>query len=129
MAVLSFLEYEALRDRALRWGREIANDIKQHITHEIGVAMSALQDALAQLGTDVGNEIAQLAATTQTIADKTQAVADAVAALNASEEEKAQLQAAVADLQAQVDSATTTAQSLSSQLQADDAPPAEPPVA
>ena len=116
MGDLSFLEYEALRDRALRWGREIATDIKQHITAEREQLMSDIQSSLDALGVAIQTELQQ--------------VRDAVNAAQEAIGDKAAVEAALADAQSALDAADSRVQGFTGDLASDDAPvepePTEP---
>jgi F0F1-type ATP synthase membrane subunit b/b' len=121
MRALSFVEYEALRDRALRWGREIATDIKQHITTEVNRMAGELRAEIVELRTNVSNQIEQVSS------GLVKTVENLTTALNDKTLEADELRAQLEPLVAEISQGVADLDAFNTELKADDPAP-EPPV-
>jgi phage host-nuclease inhibitor protein Gam len=121
MRALSFVEYEALRDKALRWGREIATDIKQHITTEVNRMAGELRAEIVELRTNVSNQIEQVSSGLM------KTVENLTTALNDKTLEAVELRAQLEPLVAEISQGVADLDAFNTELKADDPAP-EPPV-
>jgi hypothetical protein len=124
---MSFLEYEgfqSLTRKAKRHARDLVNEVKTHITQEIGKVMSEIED----LKTAVDQELADDAAQNQLLAERAATIADLEARLG---EAQAAVEGAVAGeaaAQATLQDALSGVADAVTKLKSNDAPAEEPTV-
>lgn len=115
MSVLEQIGFDALKAQAQSYLRGLTNEVKKALTEMESRIMAALEDAVTRIVTASQTEFNQL----QTALANVQ---NAVDNLNASEAEKAALQAALDEANAAAGNAVSALDAASAQLESDDTP-------